>query len=60
MKVFEFEKCLLQRMEECLNVLSWENNSVPASAVRSEWAYFIELQIEPTGNYSIFYCGTFY
>ncbi|XP_067621875.1 protein nessun dorma [Eurosta solidaginis] len=49
MDVFEFDKCLLDRLEESMNVLSWKDEIIPASQVRSEWSYYIELQIEPAG-----------
>ncbi|KAL9876369.1 pre-mRNA-splicing factor Slu7-like isoform 2-T3 [Glossina fuscipes fuscipes] len=35
------------RLEEPINLLLWKNESIPAS--RTEWSYFIDLQIEPTG-----------
>lgn len=49
MNTFQFEKSLLVRLEESENVLKGKNSLIPASAVRSEWAYHIELQIEPAG-----------
>lgn len=49
MSVFEFEKSLLTRLEESTDVLQCKNEPVPASQVRAEWAYHIELQIEPAG-----------
>ncbi|XP_012155181.1 protein nessun dorma isoform X2 [Ceratitis capitata] len=49
MEVYEFEKCLLDRLEESMTVLSWKDEVIPASQVRSEWSYYIELQIEPAG-----------
>ncbi|XP_054744668.1 protein nessun dorma [Anastrepha obliqua] len=49
MEVYEFDKCLLHRLEESMNVLSWKDKGFPASQVRSEWSYYIELQIEPAG-----------
>lgn len=60
MNVFEFEKSLLERLQESENVLRCKNAPVPASEVRSEWAYHIELQIEPAGKFktklNIFQC----
>lgn len=50
MSVFEFDKSLLVRLEESTNVLQCKNGPVPASEVRNEWAYHVELQIEPAGN----------
>lgn len=49
MEVYEFEKCLLNRLEESMDVLSWKDGVIPASRVRLEWSYYIELQIEPVG-----------
>lgn len=48
---FHFDKSLLTRLQECRDVLQPASDSaaVPASRVRSEWAYFVELQIEPAG-----------
>lgn len=61
MSVYEFEKSLLVRLEESTNVLQCRDEAVPASEVRSEWAYHVELQIEPAGRlFNIFYlnfCG---
>lgn len=50
MNVFEYEKSLLERLQESETVLRCKNTPVPASEVRSEWAYHIELQIEPAGK----------
>ncbi|XP_055921308.1 protein nessun dorma [Eupeodes corollae] len=49
MEVYEFDKCLLNRLEESMDVLSWKDGVIPASRVRLEWSYYIELQIEPVG-----------
>ncbi|XP_017476218.1 PREDICTED: SHC SH2 domain-binding protein 1 homolog B [Rhagoletis zephyria] len=49
MEVYEFDKCLLDRLEESMSVLSWKDEVIPATQVRSEWSYYIELQIEPAG-----------
>lgn len=47
--VFHFgDKTLATRLQECQDVLQY-NRPVPASRVRSEWSYFMELQIEPAG-----------
>lgn len=48
-KIFRFDKSLLTRLQECTDVLQVDDRPVPASRVRREWAYFVELQIEPTG-----------
>lgn len=50
MEVYDFDKCLLDRLEESMTVLSWKDEVIPASQVRSEWSYYIELQIEPAGK----------
>lgn len=50
MNVFEFDKSLLERLQESENVLHCKDAAVPASEVRSEWCYHIELQIEPAGK----------
>lgn len=50
MDVHEFEKSLLQRMEESCNVLQCKGSPVPASDVREEWACHVELKIEPAGK----------
>lgn len=49
MEVYEFDKCLLDRLEESLAVLSWKDEIIAASQVKNEWCYYIELQIEPAG-----------
>lgn len=53
MDVHEFEKSLLQRMEESCNVLQCKGSPVPASDVREEWACHVELKIEPAGKYML-------
>lgn len=50
MNVFEFDKSLLERLQESENVLHCKDVAVPASEVRSEWCYHVELQIEPAGK----------
>lgn len=50
MQIYEFDKCLLERLKETMEVLSWRNSKIPASQVRNEWSYFVELQVEPTGK----------
>lgn len=51
MSVFIFEKSLLERLDESANVLKCSDTPVPASQVHSEWAYYVELQIEPAGEF---------
>lgn len=51
MNVYEFEKTLLERMEESYNVLQCKGSAVPASDVRDEWACHVELKIEPAGEF---------
>lgn len=55
MSVFEFDKSLLLRLDESAVVLQCKGAAVPASEVRSEWAYHIELLIEPAGEKHIVY-----
>lgn len=50
MNVYEFEKSLLERLEESCNVLQCKGSPVPASDVREEWACHVELKIEPAGE----------
>lgn len=50
MNVHEFEKSLLERLEESCNVLQCKGSPVPASEVRDEWACHVELLIEPAGK----------
>lgn len=50
MQIYEFDKCLLERLQETMDVLSWRSPKIPASQVRKEWSYFIELQLEPAGK----------
>lgn len=61
MNVFEFEKSLLERMNESRNVLQCKGSSVPASEVREEWACHVELKIEPAGkiHYHLFRVNIF-
>lgn len=53
MNVYEFEKTLLERMEESRNVLKCKGSPVSASEVREEWACHVELKIEPAGKISM-------
>lgn len=50
MNVYEYEKSLLERMEESSNVLQCKDSPVSASDVREEWACHVELKIEPAGE----------
>lgn len=49
MAVFQFDKSLLSRLQECSDVLQASKSPVPAANIRSEWSHFIEIQIEPAG-----------
>lgn len=50
MEVYEFEKSLLTRLQEISTVLeAREGVPIGASAVRTEWANYVEIAIEPTG-----------
>lgn len=48
--VFRYEKSLLSRLHECKDVLKTAERTVPASKVREQWRYFIEMQVEPAGR----------
>lgn len=50
MNVYEFEKSLLERMEESCGVLQCKGSPVTATEVREEWACHVELKIEPAGK----------
>lgn len=50
MEVFQFDKSLMERLEEAQNVLNC-NKKIPASRVVEEWSYNVELLIEPTGDH---------
>ena len=49
MEIFTFDKCLQERLVEFSGILSSREDVVPASQIRSEWAYHVELVIEPVG-----------
>lgn len=51
MDVFEFDKTLLMRLDECSDILN-HSTHCPASRVKQEWTYFVELQVEPLGKCS--------
>lgn len=58
MEVFQFEKSMMDRLEEAQNVLSC-NKVIPASRVAEEWSYNVELLIEPAGNDFLCSVGAF-
>ncbi|XP_065083480.1 protein nessun dorma isoform X2 [Ochlerotatus camptorhynchus] len=49
MEVYDFEKSLLTRLQETSDVLCARGIALPASEVRTEWANYVEMAIEPTG-----------
>ncbi|XP_033209282.1 protein nessun dorma [Belonocnema kinseyi] len=49
MEIFTFDKSLQERLVDFSEILSNREDIVPASQIRSEWAYHIELVIEPVG-----------
>lgn len=54
MEVFQFEKSMMERLEEAQNVLVCDK-VIPPSKVVEEWSYLVELLIEPAGvNFVIF------
>lgn len=53
MEVFQFDKSMMDRLEEAQNVLNC-NKMIPASRVVEEWSYNVELLIEPAGKKLIF------
>lgn len=50
MEVYNFEKSLLIRLNEATDVLRVTPDPIPASNVRREWSYFVEIQTEPSGR----------
>jgi hypothetical protein len=50
--VFEYDKTLLDRYEEIKGVLDYGSEAIPASQVRDEWVKYVELCLEPAGEYS--------
>lgn len=65
MKVFEFEKSLLDRLRESSNLLEVRGNDfIKASEIRHEWKIYAELKMEPAGKtksnwyYSLHICIT--
>lgn len=50
MEIYTFDKCLQDRLTEFTNILSNRGGGiVPASQIRADWAYHIELVLEPVG-----------
>lgn len=49
MEVFQFDKSMMDRLQEAHNVLT-RNKAIPASRIAEEWSYTVELLIEPAGN----------
>lgn len=51
MKVFEFEKSLLDRLRETRNLLVMGGDDfIKASGIRHEWELYAELKMEPAGK----------
>lgn len=51
MKVFEFEKSLLDRLQESRNLLEVGGDDyIKASQIRHEWELYAELKLEPAGK----------
>lgn len=51
MKVFEFEKSLLDRLRESRNLLEVRGDEfIKASEIRHEWELYAELKMEPAGK----------
>lgn len=49
MEVYTFDKSFQERINEFTEILSGRETIVPASRIKSEWSYHIELVIEPVG-----------
>ncbi|KAF3428278.1 hypothetical protein E2986_09146 [Frieseomelitta varia] len=49
MEVYTFDKSLQERLVELTEILSSRDEIVPASQIKAEWSYYIELVIEPVG-----------
>ncbi|KAK0095817.1 hypothetical protein PV326_007291 [Microctonus aethiopoides] len=49
MEVYTFDKSLQERLVEFTEILSSRGTIVPASQIKSEWSYHVELVIEPVG-----------
>lgn len=50
MEVFNFEKTLLTRLNESIDVLRVTSEPISASNVRREWSYFVEINTESAGR----------
>ncbi|XP_033334782.1 SHC binding and spindle associated nessun dorma [Megalopta genalis] len=49
MEIYTFDKSLQERLVELTEILSSRDEIVPASQIKAEWFYHVELVIEPTG-----------
>ena len=49
MEIFTFDKSLHERLANFTSILSSRGEVVPASQIHAEWAYHIELALEPVG-----------
>ncbi|XP_014215719.1 protein nessun dorma [Copidosoma floridanum] len=50
MEIFTFDKCFQERLEEFTNIIvSGREDVIPATQVRTEWIYHVELVVEPVG-----------
>lgn len=49
MEIFTFDKSLQERLVEFTDILSSRGDVVPASQIKSEWSFHVELVIEPAG-----------
>ncbi|KAK2576716.1 hypothetical protein KPH14_005372 [Odynerus spinipes] len=49
MEIYTFDKSLQERLVEFSEILSSRHDIVSSSQIKSEWSYYVELVIEPTG-----------
>ncbi|XP_076633558.1 SHC binding and spindle associated nessun dorma [Colletes latitarsis] len=49
MEIYTFNKSLQERLVELTEILSSRGEIVPASQIKAEWSYHVELVIEPVG-----------
>ncbi|XP_015592362.1 protein nessun dorma [Cephus cinctus] len=49
MEIYTFDKSLQERLVEYTAILSSRGEIVPASQIKAEWSYHVELVIEPVG-----------
>ncbi|XP_076291028.1 protein nessun dorma-like [Lasioglossum baleicum] len=49
MEIYTFDKSLQERLVELTEILSSRGENVPASQIKSEWSYHVELVLEPVG-----------